>query len=385
MTYYLSDDTWKNEETEVVHNVIDSKRYTMGEYVAEFEKAFASKFGSSYAVMVNSGSSANLVMISALIYSGKLKKGDEIIVTAVSWSTTYFPICQCGLKIRFVDIDKYSLNINASLIESAITKDTRAVLAVNILGNPNDYDELNRICLENNLLLLEDNCESLGALYKGRYTGTFGCIGTFSTYFSHHMSTMEGGMILTDQEELYHYMLAIRSHGWTRHIPSQSSIYKKSDDKFYESFNFILPGYNLRPLEIEAAAGIEQLKKIDVFIAQRKKNAELLTEEIKKREGYRLQKEVGESSWFGFAIILEGKNAGRRKEYIREFNESKIEVRPIVAGNFVRQEAVKYMDYSVYETLENADEIHQNGFFVGNHSKSMEMEIEKLINILDRV
>lgn len=227
MNYVLSDDTWVKDEIEVAHHVIDSRSYTMGEYVNRFEEMFADKFGSKFAVMCNSGSSANLLMVSALVYSGILRRGDEVIVTAVSWSTTYFPLSQYGLKIRFVDIDKYTLNLDIQLLEEAITQNTKAVLAVNLLGNPNDFQYLKQICRNYNLILLEDNCESMGAIFDNQYTGTFGLLGTFSTYFSHHISTIEGGVVLTDDEELYHYMLAIRSHGWTRNIPKESCIYKK--------------------------------------------------------------------------------------------------------------------------------------------------------------
>ena len=238
MIYSLSNDTWDEKETEIAHNVIDSRLFTMGEYVREYEKIFADKFGSRYAVMSNSGSSANLLAIGALVYSGRVKKGDEVIVTAVSWSTTYFPITQFGLKIRFIDIDLHTLNMDVDILESAITPKTKVVMAVNLLGNPNEFLVIKQICTKYNLILLEDNCESMGAKYNGRYAGTFGLIGTFSTYYSHHLCTMEGGINVTDDEEMYHYMLSVRSHGWTRHLPENSNIYRKSDNPFYESFNF---------------------------------------------------------------------------------------------------------------------------------------------------
>lgn len=384
MVYSLSNDTWDEKEIKAAHDVIDSRLFTMGKYVKQYEKDFAEKFGVKYAVMSNSGSSANLLAVAALIYSGRVKKGDEVIVTAVSWSTTYYPVSQFGLKLRFVDIDARTLNVDIQALEAAITEKTKVVLTVNLLGNPNDFSVIQRICEEHDLILLEDNCESMGAVYGGRHAGTFGLIGTFSTYYSHHLCTMEGGMSVTDDEEMYHYMLSIRSHGWTRHLPEKSSIYDKMNDPFYESFNFIMPGFNVRPLEIEAAVGIEQLKKLDRFIEIRRGNAKYLQKRIAETS-YLTQEEVGTASWFGFAIILPEKMKGRREQVITALRAEEIETRPIVAGNFIKQTALNYLDYSVYGKLENADYIHNNGFFVGNHSVKIEKEIDLLVDVLKTV
>ena len=382
MIYSLSNDTWDEKEIKIAHDVINSRYFTMGKYVKQYEAMFAEKFGSKYAVMSNSGSSANLLAIAALIYAGKLQKGDEVLVTAVSWSTTYFPLSQFDLKIRFVDIDMNTLNVDTDKLEKAITNKTKAIMVVNLLGNPNEFKEIQRICENYDLLLLEDNCESMGAMYQGKYTGTFGLISSFSTYFSHHLCTMEGGMNLTDDEEMYHYMLSIRSHGWTRHLPENSKIYKKDTDPFYESFNFIMPGFNLRPLEIEAAVGIEQLKKLDSFIEQRRNNAKYFLSEIKNKTSFITQKETEQSSWFGFSILLPDNMKGKREEFIKTLTKNNIEVRPIVAGNFARQKALKYLDYSISGELKNADYIHENGFFVGNHSVEMKEQIDNLLEVL---
>ncbi|MBE5962360.1 MAG: DegT/DnrJ/EryC1/StrS family aminotransferase [Lachnospiraceae bacterium] len=385
MNYLLSNDTWENEEKEAMKKVIDSGKVTMGENVKELERIFALKFGTKYAIMSNSGSSANLLAIAALVYSGRLQIGDEVLVTAVSWSTTYFPIAQMGLKLRFVDIDRNTLNVDYDELEKAVTPKSKAVLAVNLLGNPNDFTRLDQICKKNNLILIEDNCESMGAEFNGKKAGSFGVLGTFSMYYSHHICSMEGGMTVTDDEELYHYMLSIRSHGWTRHLPQNSKIYEKKEDKFYESFNFIMPGYNLRPLEIEAVAGIEQLKKLDRFVEQRIKNAEYFSKRVKEQKDMQIQKTLGKSSWFGFAITLCNELEGKRKYYTDELIKNNIEVRPIVAGNFTKQKALEYMDYSISGQLVNADYIHDNGFFVGNHSIDMREKIDYLFEVLNQV
>jgi CDP-6-deoxy-D-xylo-4-hexulose-3-dehydrase len=290
-----------------------------------------------------------------------------------------------GFKIRFVDIDLDTLNVDPDALEAAITPATKAVLLVNLLGNPNEFDRIQKICEVHGLIMLEDNCESMGAEYRGKAAGTFGLIGSFSTYFSHHLCTMEGGMNVTDDEELYHYMLSIRSHGWTRHLPDDSKIYKKLNDPFYESFNFIMPGFNVRPLEIEAATGIEQLEKLDAFIDQRRENAALFKSRIMAETSFRTQRETGMSSWFGFAIILPEEIAGKRNLFTDALRANDIEVRPIVAGNFTRQKALKYLDYSISGELKNADYVHDNGFFVGNHSIEMSENINLLIDVLKSV
>ena len=213
INYPLATDTWDDEEYKAINRVIESNRFTIGPEVEMFEKEFARYFGSKHAVMVNSGSSANLIAISALILSDKydLNKGDEVIVPAVSWATTYTVLHQCGLKLRFVDIDLDTFNLDLNELKNAITGNTKAIFAVNLLGNPNDFDKLVSICNDNDLILIEDNCESMGAKYNGKYAGTFGVCGTFSTFYSHHMATMEGGMVLTDDDELNDIMKSIRS------------------------------------------------------------------------------------------------------------------------------------------------------------------------------
>lgn len=385
MEYKLCDDTWDEKEFSAIQEVLDSNMFSMGKRVAKFESEFAGKFGVKYALMVSSGSAANLLAVAGLVYSGRLQKGDEVIVPAVSWSTTYFPLYQMGLKLRFVDIDSETLNMDTSKLALAITEKTKMICAVNLLGNPNDFDEIEKICSDKNIILMEDNCESLGAVYHGKKAGTIGLVGTYSTFYSHHLCTMEGGMVVTDDEELYHYMLCIRAHGWTRNLPKDSGIYKKSENEFYESFNFIVPGFNLRPLEIEGAAGSEQLKKMDGIIAQRRRNAEYFCKKISEFKDMRIQKEIGESSWFGFAIILQGELEGHRDQLVKYLADKGIEVRPIVAGNFTRNSVIKYLDYTISGDLTASDDIHDNGFFVGNHSKNNFAEIDYFIDVFDAV
>ena len=279
--YPLSTSTWQKEEYDALQDVIDSNNFTMGEKVKQYEKNFANFIGSSYSIMVNSGSSANLLMIAALFYTKKnelkLKRGDEIIVPAVSWSTTYIPLYQYGLKLKFVDIDIHTLNYDLEKLEEAVNNKTRAIMVVNLLGNPNNFYQINNIIDNKEIILIEDNCESLGAKFNKKYCGTYGIMGTFSSFYSHHICTMEGGMIVTDDIELYHILLSLRAHGWTRDLPEENQICRKQDDNsFNKLFRFILPGFNVRPLEMEGALGIEQLKRLPNIISERRKNARLI-------------------------------------------------------------------------------------------------------------
>ena len=383
MEFKLCDNPWGSEEIAAIEKVIRSNMYTMGQEVRKYEEDFAKRFGTKYAIMVSSGSTANLLAIAALVYSHRLPRGSEVIVPAVSWSTTYAPLEQFGMKVVFVDIDKETLNIDLNSLRRNITNKTKMILLVNLLGNPNDFDVIRDMCKGKDIIIMEDNCESLGAKYNDKQAGTFGVVGTYSSFYSHHICTMQGGTVVTDDDQLYEYMLAVRAHGWTRNLPDNSTIYEKRSDPFYESFNFIIPGFNIRPLEMEGAIGQEQLKKMDGMIKQRRKNAEYFKNRMQKFEDIRIQKEIGESSWFGFALLLQGKLLGQRDKIVHALRENGIETRPIVAGNFTRNKVIEYMDYSIPEKLVNADDIHFNGFFIGNHSSNNNKEIDYFIKVLD--
>lgn len=368
----LATSSWDQDEYNALQRVIKSDRYSMGSEVSRFEAQFAEYFGAKYAVMVNSGSSANLLMVSALLYSKdpktSLSSGEQVIVPAVSWSTTYYPLAQCGLVQKFVDIDLETLNYDMDALEAAIDSDTRAIMVVNLLGNPNEFDKLTALANKYNLLLLEDNCESMGSVFNGKYAGTFGVVGSFSTYFSHHISTMEGGVVLTDSEELYHIMMSLRSHGWTRHLPKINKVTGvKSDDPMEESFNFVLPGYNLRPLEMSGALGVEQLKKLPSLLEGRRKNASVFLDILDDVKTFRMQKEIGSSSWFGFSLVLTEETDISRVEFADALNKAGFECRPIVSGNFAAKLVMKHMPHKINGILKNADYIDNRGLFVGNH------------------
>ena len=386
MFYPLANSTWGEEERAVLQEVIASDRYTMGSKVRAYEEAFAAHFGKRYAIMTSSGSTANLLALASAFHHPDLgwEAGDEIIVPAVSWSTTYFPVNQSGLKLRFVDIDAETLNIDLEQIEAAITPRTRAVLAVNLLGNPVDADRLRQICKDNNILLLEDNCESMGAKFNGEMAGAFGLFGTFSSFFSHHICTMEGGMVITDDRKLYDTMLSMRAHGWVRDLPEDTHL-PMDPDPFVRQFRFVLPGYNLRPIEMEGALGIPQLKKLPHFVEERRKNGVLFQKEFSNLDYLDIQKETGESSWFGFAMVLKGKMAGKRSLLVDAFKKAEIECRPIVTGNFLKNPVIDKLDYSVGSPIEAAERVDVDGLFVGNHHHPIEPQIQRLKEVVEQV
>ena len=381
MNYPLASSSWDQLEIDSMQRVINSGHFSMGKEVSEFEKIFAEFIGSKYAVMVNSGSSANLLMVAALFYksSGNLKPGDEVIVPAVSWSTTYYPLHQYGLRLKFVDIDLKTLNYDLKKLETSINRKTKAIIVVNLLGNPNEFTKIKELVADSDILLLEDNCESLGAKYKDKYAGTFGICGSFSTFFSHHISTMEGGLVVTDDEEIHHILLSLRSHGWTRHLPKINKVTgTKSENHFDESFKFVLPGYNLRPLELSGAIGKVQISKLPDFIDARRRNAELFVSLFEDHSYLSIQKEVGLSSWFGFSFIVKKNSSITRQLVLNKLDKIGVEYRPIVTGNFARQPVIKYLNCDVSQELTNADYLDRNGFFIGNHHYDISEQLQLL-------
>jgi CDP-6-deoxy-D-xylo-4-hexulose-3-dehydrase len=318
-----------------------SGQYTMGPKVAAFEEAFAAKIGTKHAVMVNSGSSANLLMVAA--YTLRHGPG-TVIVPAVSWATSYSPFQQYGWKLVFVDIDD-TLNIDPNAVWHARHAHPNAVvLAVNLLGNPCDFCRLDQ-----GAPILEDNCESLGARAWERYTGSFGEMGTHSLFFSHHLCTMEGGVITTNDRYYADLLRCLRSHGWTRHLGSDNALGVTP-----AAFDFIVPGYNVRPLEMQGALGLAQLDKLDDLVAVRRANA--------ARCPLPLPREVGESSWYGFATP-------RRPDLA-----TRCETRPVVAGNFTKQPTIAYYDYEILGDLPMANRIHDDWCYIGNSGSPIDWQ-----------
>ena len=376
MKYDIAGTSWGEEEPDAVRRLIDEGRFTMGDHVRDFERAFASKLGVRHAVMVNSGSSANLVAVASLCHLQErpLQRGDEAIVPALSWATTFYPLQQYGLRLRFVDVELDTLTIDASQLEAALTPRTRMVVAVNILGNPAALDRVRAFCDRHALYLLEDNCESMGASLDGRACGTFGDVGTFSTFYSHQLSTMEGGILVSDNAEIAGLARAIRNHGWVR---------ADAQDSFPEAYRFVVPGYNVRPLDMAGAVGLEQLKKFDGLIEARRENASRFFDLFGSDERFIVQRERGRSSWFSFTLILNPCLQVERARVLAALRAAGIEFRMITGGCFLRHEAIKYFAYETVGEIVNANIAHDRGFFVGNQARDLSAEIQHLRTVLD--
>ncbi len=385
MFYDLAAPSWGQEETAAVERVIQAGRFTMADEVAAFEREFAAYFEMKHAVMVNSGSSANLISVAALFYKRQrpLARGDEVIVPAISWATTYHPLQQYGLKLRFVDVELDTLNIDPARLEQALTPGTRMIVAVNILGNPAALDVIRDFADRHGLYLLEDNCESMDAELNGRKTGTFGDLNTFSFFYSHHISTMEGGMVLTNSIEYDHLLRSLRAHGWTRDLPHDSPLFERTGSDHFEAYRFILPGYNVRPMEISGAVGREQLKKLPAMTCKRRRNQELIQKLFRGDDRFLLQRENGKSSSFSFTIVLNPKFEIDRERVFSGLRDADIGFRIITGGCFLRHDVLRYYDYDVVGDVRNAELAHDRGFFVGNGPCDLSAQITRLHEVLD--
>ncbi|CFR05123.1 DegT/DnrJ/EryC1/StrS family aminotransferase [Yersinia frederiksenii] len=386
MKYSLASKSWNEAEYQAMMSVFSCDNYKMGAICKQFEKEYAAWTGAKYAVFCNSGSSANLLALAAMRYDPRSRNDqrNEIIVPAVSWSTTYYPVTQLGYTLVFADVSAKTFNLSIADVERKITPNTKAILTANLLGNPSDFDALNALCSQHGIVLLEDNCESMGAEYKGKKTGSHGYIGTHSTFFSHHMSTMEGGLCVTDDELTFELMKSLRAHGWVRDIDNKELFYKffeKPQSELYEFFHFVLPGYNFRPTEIQGALGIEQVKKLDGFIDARIKNAQYFQNALQKLNlNIQLQQEQtnGKSSWFGFGLLCA--DAKARDDLVQILNDKQVECRPIVSGNMLRQPV--FSNFGNPKEFLGAEKIHECGLMIGNHQFSIQSEIDYFINIL---
>lgn len=355
-----------------------SGQLTMANNVREFEQAFAKYVGAPFAVMCNSGSSANLLALAALtnhLRSKKLCAGDEVLIPAVCWSTSLWPIVQMGLIPVFVDVDVATMNVDLDDLEARITDKTRGVLAVHVLGNMCDMDRLMDICARRDLLLVEDTCESLGSTYGGKCVGTFGSFGSYSFYFSHHITTGEGGMVVCQTQEDADLVRCLRAHGWTRELSNKDELHEQNAH-IDSRFMFVNVGYNLRPMEISGAVGKCQLLRLDSMNANRKENRERLLRALQSHDKWNDQfrfpvapNASADPAWFGFVAVLRRDLQKRLPTYLEFLTRHKIENRPIISGNFVHQPAIKTLGLSVDPNgYPGSDELGTCGFFIGVHT-----------------
>lgn len=381
----LHEPTISGEEIIEAVKVLISTRVTSGDNVKEFEAAAVDVLASDFAVSVNSGSSANLLALSALTSSrmdGFLKAGDHVIVPGLSWATTVWPIVQLGLVPSFVDIDPNTLNICPDRIEEAITPNTKAIMLVHVYGNPCDMSKILEIAQKYNLWVIEDCCEALGAKYEGRHVGSMGDVGTFSFYYSHHVSTMEGGVVVSNNSKLATVLKVQRAHGWLRDV-DDVSLYKDSLIDFPLGFTFVDTGFNFRLTELQAAIGKSQLRKLDGYVRHRRKIADRYREELRDlSDRIRIQSEsdLGESSYFGmaFTILDEGVS---RDHVIESLMAAGIESRPIIAGNMARQPGLRGHKHLLPKSgMAGCDAVMMNGMSLPCHQS---MSVESVSRVCD--
>jgi CDP-6-deoxy-D-xylo-4-hexulose-3-dehydrase len=381
MSIKLVNDTIDHED---IQNLISwlskNEKLTKGPRTIEFEKKWSEWLGVKYSVFVNSGSSANLAAIYSMLLSGKLKN-NKIIVPAVSWVTTVTPIIQLGLTPIMCDSHEKNLGLDITHLKKIIKEENpAAIILVHVLGIPNEMDEIVKLCNENNILLIEDSCESIGSKYNNKNIGTFGDLSTFSFYFGHHMSTIEGGMISTDDEDLYHILLSIRSHGWDRDLPKkvQKTLREKYNvNEFKSLYTFYYPGFNLRSTDLQAYIGLLQMEKIDEIVRVRNHNFNVYKNGIKNDFWNLEEPENSFISNFAYPIIT--KNIDR---VVTELTNNNIECRPLICGS-INEQPFWFERYGKKD-LPFAKKVNEYGLYVPNNHQLTEDDIKFVIEVVNK-
>jgi len=390
--YNLLSNAFDKKDIDEGIKVLNSQQITIGKITKKFENFFAKKIGSKYALMTNSGSSANLMALSALtspLSKKKIPIKGEVLLPAVCWSTSLWPIIQNNLKPIFVDVELDTFNIDLDQLEKKISKNTVAIMLVHVLGISTNMKKLKKIIRKHKIELIEDTCESLGAKFDNKNLGTFGRFGTYSFYYSHQITSGEGGMITCDSIKDYNILKSIRSHGWSRDTIFHSKFSKKYP-QIDNNFLFIGPGYNLRPTEIQGAIAFNQFKKLDKFIKLRKKNRSLIINALKKHKLWnnqfdfvKIEKNI-DPSWFGLPFLINKDLMVNKSKFLKYLTINGIENRPIISGNFLNQPAAKFYNFKYNPNdFINSNEIERRGFFIGLHTKLInQKELKKLVNHL---
>ncbi len=388
--YPLIDNPYRKKDINEAVKVLKSFKITSGIKTINFQNTFKKKIKVNNALMVNSGSSANLLALQCLInpYRKKrLKRGDEILIPSLCWSTSLWPIIQSGLKPKFVDVEKNTLNIDLNDLKSKISKKTKGILIVHVLGNSTNMNELIKIKKRHNLYLIEDTCESLGTKFNNKYLGTYGEFSSFSFYSSHQISSGEGGMICCKSQEDFEILKALRAHGWSRGLKNEHKI-SKQNKHLDKRFIFYNSGFNVRATDIAASIGLSQFRDLNKFIKTRNINRKKIINELNKskvRDKIAIIEENKgvKASWFGIPILLSKKI--NKKLFIKKIEKDGVETRPIISGNFLNQPSIKKYNLRSNTKMKNADYINNYGFFIGLPTKPISsLIIKKLVKVFEK-
>jgi len=371
----LVKDTISEEEIlDLVEWLKTSPQLTKGELTEKYEKLWSEKIGCNYSVFVNSGSSALLLSVYALIENGTLKKGDTVVVPALSWSTDLSPVVQLGLKPVLCDCNLQNLSIDLDhLSELAAEENPKALILVSVLGLVPEMDDIVKFCKEQNIAIIEDACESLGSSFNGKKLGTFGLMSCFSTYYGHHLSTIEGGMICTDDERIFNLLKSLRSHGWDRDMsPKYSSELKEKfsiHNDFESQYKFYYLGFNLRSTDLQAFIGINQLKRFEEIVEKRNNNYNFY-KTILPNPHWQPPNSTDDRYISNFAYPVIHPNRAAIAERLKENN---IASRPLICGSLGRQ-PFWTKNYGPIH-LKNADKVNDWGFYLPNNHELEKSEM----------
>lgn len=364
--------TWNTEEVLAAIECLVEQKTTMWAKVEAFEHQFAQYLGSENAVMLNSGSSADLVMMLAARELGILKQGDEILIPAVTWPTQVWSALEAGFTVKLVDVETSTLNTSPEILEAAIGPKTKAIFLVHLMGNPCDMEGIQALAADRDLLIFEDCCEALGAAFDGRKVGSFGKASAFSFFASHHISTMEGGMIATDDPEFAEQCRLLRAHGWARdlrHRVNDIDVLTRYGAVEDPRYLFLGKGFNFRPTELQGAIGSIQLSKLETLNAHRQKNAWEVQNNFRNTNGHCVEgllptTHKAKPAWFALPFVLRAGLPYSRNEVAKHLESLGIDTRPIAAGNLARHPAMwKFPELGGY--LPGANAIHDRGFYIG--------------------
>lgn len=366
--------------------IVKASRLSMDSKCFEFEHEFAAVQGRKYGVLFNSGGSANLAMFQSLKNLGMLHEGEKVGFSALTWSTNTMPIIQMGLEPVAIDCDATTLNMmSENLLERLQETDLKVLFVTNVLGLAGDLDVIRSICLERGILLLEDNCEALGTELQAGKTGNFGLASSFSFFVAHHMSTVEGGMLCTDDEEFAEMLRIVRANGWDRNLSARQQLKWRTRynirSEFDAKYTFYDLGFNFRPTEITGFLGLYQMRFLDDNITKRESNYRQLSEIVKTNSDLLPQRTSHITRLSNFAFPVVCRTPELRNTYLNQFSGAGVEIRPMIAGNIQKQPFYSKYIQKCYD-LPGTDRIHDCGFYCGNYPELTETDLEILSSCL---